>query len=42
MIEKYKIYNEKFKELEGYLYFNTETQQFSMTILDDYSGKNPD
>lgn len=23
---------EKFKELEGYLYFNTETQQFSMTI----------
>lgn len=42
MIEKYKIYNEKFKELEGYLYFNTETQQFSMTILDDYNGKNPD
>ena len=42
MIEKYKIYNEKFKELEGYLYFDTETQKFSMTILDNYNDKNPD
>ncbi len=42
MIEKYKIYNEKFKELEGYLYFNTETEQFSMTLLKDYTGKHPD
>lgn len=42
MIEKYEIYNEKFKELEGYLYFDSDTEKFSMTILDDYSGKTPD
>lgn len=42
MIEKYEIYNEKFKETEGYLYFNTETQQFSITVLEDYTGKHPD
>lgn len=42
MIEKYRIFNEKYKELEGYLFFNTETQQFSMTMLEDYTGKHPD
>lgn len=42
MIEKYKIFNEKFKELEGYLFFDTETEKFSMTILEDYSNKHPD
>lgn len=42
MIEKYRIFNEKYKELEGYLFFNTETQQFSMTMLEDYTGKRPD
>lgn len=42
MIEKYEIYNEKFKELEGYLYFDSDTEKFSMTILDNYSGKIPD
>lgn len=42
MIEKYKIFNERYKELEGYLYFNDETEQFSMTILENYDGKRPD
>ena len=42
MIEKYEIYNEKFKELEGYLYYDPTTDKFSMTLLDNYEGKHPD
>lgn len=42
MVEKYEIYNEKFKELEGYLFFDTETKKFSMRILEDYTGMHPD
>ena len=43
MIEKYEIRNEKFNdELEGYLYFDTDTEEFSMTLLDDYTNKKPD
>ena len=42
MIRKFKIWNEKFKELEGYLTFDTETEKFGMTLLDDYTGKTPD
>lgn len=42
MIRQFKIWNEKFKELEGYLFFDTETEQFSMRALDNYSGKHPD
>lgn len=43
MIEKYEIRNEKFNDaLEGYLYFDTDTEEFSMTLLDDYTNKKPD
>lgn len=42
MVEKYIIYNELYNEVEGYLYFDTETERFSMTILEDYTGKHPD
>lgn len=43
MIEKYEIRNEKFNdELEAYLYFDTDTEEFSMTLLDDYTNKKPD
>ena len=42
MIRKFEIYNYKFKETEGYLFYNTETDEYSMKLLDDYTGKHPD
>ena len=42
MIEKYEIFNEKYKELEGWLFFDTESETFSMRILESYEGKHPD
>lgn len=42
MIRKFEIWNDKFNKLEGYLSFNTETEEFSMRILEDYTGKHPD
>ena len=38
MIRKFRIYNEKFKTDEGYLFYNTETEQFSMKLLPEYTG----
>lgn len=38
MIRKFRIYNEKFKTDEGYLFYNTETEQFSMKLLPEYEG----
>lgn len=38
----YKIVNEKYNELEGYLYYDVESKTFSMTLLEDYTGKHPD
>jgi hypothetical protein len=42
MIEKYEIFNEKYKEIEGYLTFDTETEKYTMKILDNYENKHPD
>lgn len=42
MIEKYEIWNEKFKELEGYLFYDTSTDSYSIKLLEDYTGKHPD
>lgn len=42
MIRKFEIYNYKFKETEGYLFYNTETDEYSMKLLEDYTGKHPD
>jgi hypothetical protein len=39
---EYEIWNGKYNELEGYLYYNSETKQFSMRLLEDYTGKTPD
>lgn len=42
MIRKFEIINDRFKELQGYLYYNTDTKQFSLEGLPDYTGKTPD
>lgn len=42
MIEKYEIFNLKFSELEGYLFYDTDKDMYSMTLLDNYDGKHPD
>ena len=43
MIRKFEIRNEKFNdELEAYLTYDTETDEYKMKLLDDYTGKHPD
>ena len=43
MIRKFEIRNEKYNgELEAYLTYNTETDEYKMRLLEDYSGKHPD
>lgn len=42
MIREFEIYNEKFKEVQAYLYYDTETKKFNMQLLKDYTGLHPD
>lgn len=42
MIRKWKIINGRYKEFLGYLYYNTETEEFKVEMLDDYTGLHPD
>lgn len=42
MTRKFEIYNEKFKEVQAYLYLDTETETFSIELLDSYEGLHPD
>lgn len=42
MIRKFKIYNKKFKEVQAYVQYNTDTKQFSMQLLESYEGMHPD
>lgn len=42
MIEKYEIWNDKFKEFEGYLFYDTGNDKYAIRLLEDYSGKHPD
>lgn len=39
MIRQFEIWNRKFNTLEGHLYFDTETEKFSMTIEKEFTGK---
>ena len=42
MIRKFRIYNEYYKEDLGTLYYDTETEEFRIRMLDDYTGLHPD
>lgn len=41
MIRKFKVYNQKYNENLGTLYYNTETEEFKMRMLDSYEGLHP-
>ena len=39
MIREFEIWNRKFNTLEGHLYFNTETEEFRMTVEKQFTDK---
>ena len=42
MIRKFKVYNKKYKEVQAFLQYDTETKKYTMQILEDYTGMHPD
>ena len=39
---EFEIYNEKYKEVQGYLYLDVESEDFYVRVLDSYEGMHPD
>ena len=42
MKRMFEVYNKKFKEVQAYLQYDTETNKYTMQILPDYTGMHPD
>lgn len=42
MIRKFEIHNTKYNENLGTLHYDTETEEFRIEMLDDYTGLHPD
>lgn len=42
MKREFEIYNYKFKEVQGYLYYDTDKDRYSMRLLPSYKGMHPD
>ncbi len=42
MVRKFMVWNDKYKENLGTLYYDTETEEFRLEMLDSYEGLHPD